>query len=179
MLKEKRAKQEFDGRIWPKLLEFNERMDAQLSTKANFLLGASTVVLMFALNKALSQEFWAFPALTMIAWSILIFGGFVSMLVAMMIVLPKLRVFSRKERVPADVFYYKNIITFYDRKKYYEYLKDLPWDSERIGRAYANQVFSLAQNILPYKFGLLRISGWTLVLSLLLSTLFFLTSIIV
>lgn len=84
--------------------------------------------------------------------------------------------FSRKERIQDDIFYYKNIRSFFNRESYVEYLKDLPLDNKRISKAYANQVYSLATYVIPYKFKLLKISGWILTLSIISSLgLFFLS----
>jgi len=91
-----------------------------------------------------------------------------------MIILPKLRIFSKKQRIKEDVFYYKNITKFYSRSSYNKALKNLPFDNERIVEAYANQIYSLAENILPYKFKMLKISGWTLIISIFLSIISYL-----
>jgi len=166
-------KGEFDGRIWPSLLEFNLKIDEELTSKANFLFGASTLILFFVLNKIVSTEFLTSPFFVRLAWGVLFCGSFFSFLASMMIVLPKLRYFSQKERLREDIFYYKNIWEYYSRAEYANYLKDLPYDEKRIGLAYAHQIYSLATHILPYKFRVLKIAGWILVASVLISTLFF------
>jgi len=48
-MNEKRV--EFNGRIWPTILEFNVNLDSQLISKSNFIFGASTLILIFILNK--------------------------------------------------------------------------------------------------------------------------------
>ncbi len=159
----------FDGRIWPIILEFNVNLDAQLISKSNFIFGASTLILIFILNKLTSMGLKEFSAFTHTPLIILLIGSFLSSLLSMMVILPKLRMFSKKERKKEDIFYYKNIMKFYTRKEYIQSLKDLPKDNKRISQAYANQVYSLATHILPFKFKMLKISGWTLILSLFLS----------
>lgn len=166
-------KGEFDGRIWPTILEFNLKIDEELTSKANFLFGASTLILFFVLNKMLSPEFLTSSFFIKLAWGILFCGSFLSFLASMMIVLPKLRYFSQKERLREDIFYYKNIQEHYSRAEYLKYLIDLPTDEKRIGLAYAHQIYSLATHILPYKFRVLKIAGWILVVSVLTSTLLF------
>lgn len=173
MPKKQNQKAEFDGRIWPTLLDFNVQLDSQLTSKANFLFSASTLILLFVLNKALSQGFDALQSQAQIAWNILLTGAFFSSLTSLMIVLPRLRIFSSKERIAEDVLYYKNIKKFYTREQYFEYLKSLPLDNERIAKAYANQIYSLATYVIPFKFKLLKLSGWILILSIFFSLLTF------
>lgn len=179
MSKKKKENKEagFDGRIWPNILDFNARIDEQLTSKANFLFGASTFIMIFIANKILSVEFLKLQVFLQYAWFVLLTGSFFSFLASMMIVLPKIRLFSQKERIKEDIFYYKNVMKFYSRKDYANYLKDLPLDNKRIGLAYANQIYSLATNIIPFKFRLLKISGWVLVVSIILSSVLFVTSL--
>jgi hypothetical protein len=162
----------FDGRIWPNILDFNHRIDTHLTSKANFLFGASTIILVFLINSTL-EKFSNFSPYVKISMTILLIGSFISSMLSMMIVLPRLRIFSRKERVKQDIFWYKNVQKFYTRKQYETYLKDLPLDNARIGKAYANQIYSLSTKILPYKFKMLKLSGWTLVLTLFFSVCIF------
>lgn len=169
MAKKEKKEAGFDGRIWPNLLDFNVNIDSQLTSKSNFIFGASTLILIFILSKLITKEDFSSNIFINLPWVILLIGTFLSSLLSIMIVLPKLRIFSKKERIKSDIFYYKNIINFYSREDYYNFLKDLPTDNKRISEAYANQVYSLATNILPYKFKMLKISGWTLVISILLS----------
>ena len=131
----KKKKSEFDGRIWPVILDFNIQLDSQLTSKANFLFSASTLILLFVLNKALSSGFEAIDNAAKAAWSILLAGAFLSSLTSLMIVLPRLRIFSTKDRIADDILYYKNIRTFYTREQYFKCLKDLPLDNERIAKA--------------------------------------------
>jgi hypothetical protein len=173
--KGKEEKKEFDGRIWPNLLDFNVNIDTQLTSKANFLFGASTLLLIFILNKLVSDI--KFSRTTTIILGVLLIGSFISSFISLMIVLPKLRIIKRKERIRDDVFYYKNIKKFYGRDEYYNYLKDLPFDNERIAKAYSNQVYSLATVIIPRKFRLLKISGWVLIGSVIVSILIYLLTI--
>lgn len=173
----KKEKSEFDGRIWPTILDFNINLDSQLTGKANFLFGAATLILMFVLNKTFSLEFSQLLPLMKSAWLVLLAGSFLSSLTAMMIVLPRLRIFSSKERSKDDVFYYKNLLTFYTKEQYADYLKDLPIDNARIGKAYASQIYSLATYVIPYKSRLLKISGWVLFTSIVTSIILFLTSV--
>jgi len=156
------------------ILDFNVNIDSQLTSKANFLFGASTLILIFTLNKVFSPDFGPLIDQARTAWITLLVGSFLSSLTAIMIVLPRIRIFSTKERVRKDVIYYKNIRSFYSRKMYIECLKDMPSDSGRIGRTYANQVYSLASDMIPYKFRLLKLSGWVLIISIVLSVAMFL-----
>ena len=165
----KKEKTEFDGRIWPTILDFNVNIDSQLTSKANFLFGASTLILVFVLNKMFDAEFWNVPDLAKYAWLSLLAGSFISSLFSLMIVLPRIRLFSGKERIQDDVLYYKNILKFFTRDSYHDYLKDLPTDNKRISAAYSNQVYSLATHVIPYKFKLLKFSGWSLITSILVS----------
>ncbi len=169
----------FDGRIWHTILQFNVQIDDHLTSKTNFLFGASTLILFFVLNKILSGDFIAYPFPIRAAWYVLLVGSFLSFIASMAIVLPKLRYFSQKERLREDIFYYKNILEHYSRKEYVEYLKNLPYDEKRIGLAYANQIYSLATNIIPYKFKVLKIAGWTLVVSVLVSAVLFVAHTII
>lgn len=165
----KKEKVEFDGRVWPTILDFNVNIDAQLTSKANFLFGASTLILVFVINKMFGAEFWNLPVLAKYAWLSLLAGSFISSLFSLMIVLPRIRLFSSKERIRDDVLYYKNILQFFNRESYHDYLKDLPLDNKRIALAYSNQIYSLATYVIPYKFKLLKFSGWSLVTSILIS----------
>lgn len=160
----------FDGRIWPNLLDFNVKMDDQLTSKSNFLFGASTAIFFAVLNKGLSAD-QIFAGASTYAWYILLAGSFFSMMTSLMVILPKLWFFSYKDRIKDDIFYYKNIRRFYSRQGFWRCIKDLPTDQERISKAYANQVYTLATHIIPYKFRLLKISGWTLLISVLSSVL--------
>jgi 4-amino-4-deoxy-L-arabinose transferase-like glycosyltransferase len=161
----KEEKKEFDGRIWPNLLDFNVNIDSQLTSKANFLFGACMLVLMFIVSKIFSAGFSALDIFVRLSWYVLLVGSFIAALLSMMVVLPKLRIFSKKLRVKDDIFYYKNIKKYYMREDYCSYLRNLPSDNERISKAYANQIYSLATNIIPYKFKMLKISGWTFIIT--------------
>ncbi len=159
----KKEKTEFDGRIWPTILDFNVNIDSQLTSKANFLFGASTLILVFVLNKVFDVAFWDVPILAKYAWISLLAGSFIASLFSLMVVLPRIRIFSSKDRIQDDVLYYKNILNFHNRESYCECLKDLPTDNKRIASAYANQIYSLATYVIPYKFKLLKFSGWSLI----------------
>ena len=163
----KKGDKEFDNRLLPTILRFNTDLDAQLTTKANFIFGASTLVAVFVLNKVLTVEFGMYYLSIKFAWFILLAGSLAASLMSLMVVLPKLRIFSKKERFKADVFYYKNILKFYTRDKYCDYLELLPKDYEKSTSAFANQIYSLATNILPFKFKMLKISGWTLMITVI------------
>ncbi len=163
----------FDPRVLSKVLDFNVNIDKQLTTKANFIFAASTLILMYIINRVYSMDFATLLFREQMPWILLIVGSFVSSLLALMVVLPKLRIFSKKERIKKDIFYYKNIKKYYSRKKYTKYLATLPSDAKKISDAYSNQVYSLATNIIPYKFRMLKISGWVLVISFFASMLFF------
>lgn len=165
----KKEKTEFDGRIWPTILDFNVNIDTQLTSKANFLFGASTLILVFVINKMFGVEFWNVPILAKYAWLSLLAGSFISSLFSLMIVLPRIRLFSSKVRMQDDVLYYKNILKFFTRDSYHDCLKDLPTDNKRIAAAYSNQIYSLATYVIPYKFKLLKFSGWSLITSILVS----------
>ncbi len=169
----KKEENTFDGRIWANILDFNVNLDSQLISKANLIFGASTLILVFILNKLTLIENIIFN-ISLLPHLILIAGSFLSSLLSVMVILPKLRIFSKKERFKEDIFYYKNIRKYYSRDDYCRFLADLPTDNKRIGEAYANQVYSLATNILPFKFKMLKLSGWSLVISILLSIIFFL-----
>lgn len=169
MAKKEPQKADFDGRIWPNLLDYNVNMDAQLISKSNFIFGASTLILIFILNKLASPNLFKANIITNLPMLILLVGSFFSSLLSILIVLPRIRFFSKKERFSQDIFYYKNIKKFYTRKSYHDCIKDLPMDNKRIGEAYASQIYSLATSVIPYKFKLLKISGWTLMTSIFLS----------
>ncbi len=158
----------YDGRFISKVLDFNINMDSELTSKANFLFGASSVVFLFLLNRLLFSEI-ALNSEYFLLTAILLVGSSLSALLALMVILPKIRIFSKKERVKEDIFYYKNITSFYTRKQYIDYLKKVPLDSDLINKAYANQVYSLAMNIIPYKFRMLKFSGWLLTFSVFFS----------
>ena len=87
----------------------------------------------------------------------------------MLVILPRLRIFSKKQREKDEVFYYRNILKFYSRESYYNAIKDLPLNSKKAGRAYSNQIYSLASKIIPYKFKMLKYAGWTLIFTIFLS----------
>lgn len=165
----KRGVKEFDNRLLPTILRFNTDLDAQLTTKANFIFGASTIVVVFVLNKILTADFGFYQGSIKFAWFVLLAGSLAASLMSLMVVLPKLRIFSKKERVKDDVFYYKNILKYYTRDEYCDYLELLPKDYEKSTSAFANQIYSLAVNILPFKFKMLKISGWTLMLTVISS----------
>lgn len=173
MLKNKKEESTFDGRIWSNILDFNTNLDSQLTSKANFIFAGSTLILTFILNRLVSIEAFNFR-ITVLPFIILLLGSFLSSLISMMVILPKLRIFSKKKRIKEDIFYYKNIIKFYSREDYCNFLSDLPTDNKRIGEAYANQVYSLAKNIIPFKFKMLKISGWVLMVSIFLSAISYL-----
>jgi hypothetical protein len=174
MGKENGKEKKSTPQILSDILDFNVNIDAQLTSKANLMFGASTFVLLFSLNKALSNEFLKFDSLLKTSWIVLLIGSFIASLLSIMVVLPKLRIFSKKERIKEDVFYYKNIINFFSRKKYQAYLKKLPKNNKGINLAYSNQIYSLSKNILPYKFKMLKLSGWILILSIFTSMTLFL-----
>lgn len=162
-------KESFDTRFWSTALEFNTSMDTNLTSKANFLFGASTLVLIFLLNKLVTGNFFQAVFINNFPLMILMLGTFLSSLFSLLVILPKIRIFSKKERIKSDVFYYKNILKFYTRKDYCNCIKKLPSDHKGMGEAYANQIYSLASNILPFKFKMLKLSGWILISSLMLS----------
>jgi hypothetical protein len=151
------------------ILNFNINLDAQLTSKANFILGASTFVLVFSLNKVLSNDFLQLNTMLRSPWFMLLGGSFIAAVLSIMLVLPKIYFFSFKKRIKQDIFYYKNIGEYFNRRTYGEYLAKLPDSEELINEAYANQIYSLSQHILPYKFRMLKISGWTLIITILLA----------
>jgi len=102
-----------------------------------------------------------------------------SALLSILIILPKIRLFSTKERVKKDIFYYKNIIKFYSRDEYCKVLSNLPSNNKAIGEAYANQIYSLAKHIIPLKFKMLKISGWVLIISIFLSLVSYLFNLFI
>jgi len=163
-----------DTKLWASILDFNVRMDSQLTTKANFFFGASTLIAVFILGQLISKDNIYHDIKLYLPWIILLVGSLISSLLAVMVVLPKIRVFSKKERIKKDIFYYKNILKYYSRNSYVKYLSQLPNDEKLIGEAYSNQVFSLANNIIPYKSKILKISGWTLVISIFITVLTYL-----
>ncbi len=164
---------EFNGRLWPSILEFNVNLDAQLTSKSNFIFGASTVLLLFLLNSLLTKNnYAALPWGRKMGIGILILGSILAAGLSLMVVLPKIRILSDKERIREDIFYYKNIRQFYTREKYVRHLQNLVYDEDGIAKAYAHQIYSLATNILSYKFKMLKWSGWTLITCLVLGLLF-------
>lgn len=168
----------FDGRIWPNLLDFNVNMDNQLTGKANFLFGAATLIFALVFNKLLSGEFNNMTSLQQNAWLVLLIGSFVSLLASMLIVLPRIRFLQQKERIKKDLFYYKNILHYYSREDYLSSLSNLPYDNKRIGEAYAHQIYSIATHVIPYKFRILKVAGWVLVVTILTSTILFFLAIV-
>jgi hypothetical protein len=175
---EYKEKKEFNGRILPNILEFNVNIDAQLISKSNFIFGASTLILVFILNNIISNQI-NILSLKYLPLTLLLVGSFMSSLISILIILPKLRIISKKERIKEDVFYYKNIITSYSREEYIKYLKELPKDDTKSIEAYSNQIYSLAKNIIPYKFKLLKIAGWTLITSIFLSIFLYIINSII
>ncbi len=169
-----KPRKDFDGRVWPTILDFNVNIDSQLTSKANFLFGASTLMFMYLVDKYLFSPI-TLTSIDYAAVLILLAGSFIAMVLELMVILPKIRLFQKKERVKEDVLYYKNIMNFYTREQYVRYLKDLPLDETRISKAYANQIYSLATHIIPYKFAMLKKAGWIQVFSLLVAVLLLLT----
>ncbi|MAF50619.1 MAG: hypothetical protein CMH64_00860 [Nanoarchaeota archaeon] len=166
----------FEFRLWPSVLASNEKLDAQLVSKSRFVFGASTIILVFILNKLVETELSKINLFTNLPLMILLIGSFFSSIFSMLVILPKLRIFSKKERIKKDVFYYKDITNNYSRKSYVNYLKELPFDFDKSGEAYAHEIYSLANDIIPYKFKMFKISGWILVFSIIFSVVsFFLT----
>jgi hypothetical protein len=165
----KRVEEEFNIRVWPDILQFSVNLDAQLITKANFIFGASTIILFFVLNKVITLELSKESFLLNSPYFILLIGTFISSLLCMLVILPRLRIFSKKQREKDEVFYYRNILKFYSRESYYNAIKDLPLNSKKAGRAYSNQIYSLASKIIPYKFKMLKYAGWTLIFTIFLS----------
>ncbi|MBT3814503.1 hypothetical protein HOE37_03950 [Candidatus Woesearchaeota archaeon] len=167
------TKKKDDGHFFnhSKILEFNMNVDAQLITKSNFIFGASTLVLMFVLYQVFAEKLILDGLANKLPWLILIIGSFTAALLSMMVIMPKIFLFSKKKRVKEDIFYYKNINKFYSREKYADYLYDLPRNERKVSDAYAHQIYSLANTILPFKFKMIKISGWMLTFSILLSIL--------
>ena len=95
----------------------------------------------------------------------------ISLIIIPLVLYAGLLLFSKKKRVKEDIFYYKNINKFYSREKYADYLYDLPRNERKVSDAYAHQIYSLANTILPFKFKMIKISGWMLTFSILLSIL--------
>ena len=113
-LANKKSGEKYD-RVWSNILEMNIYLDSQLTTKANFLFSASTLTLLFLLNKFFEINQVSAFSYQKIPIFLLMMGSLVCALLSMMIVLPKIRLFSKKERINEDVFYYKNIIKFFSR----------------------------------------------------------------
>ncbi len=153
------------------ILSFNVKLDEQLNNKANFLMGASAIIFVFIAGMITRGDFLEFRIGVQIAWVLIGIGTFISFLTAILIVTPKLRFFSKRERVKEDVFYYKNIIQFYTREEYVNMLNNLKKDGRMITAAFGNQIYSLSKNIIPFKSRLLKWSGWVLVLSLVIGIL--------
>ena len=170
MPKKEKGDKFFDPRILSTILNFNVDMDKQLISKTNFMFGASTLIAVFILNRLIETESSIF-SLEFIPLLILLAGSLIASIVSLLVVLPKIRMFSKKERVKHDVFYYKNILQFYSRRDYIKYLEKLPYDQDKVSKAYSNQIYSLANNIIPYKSRMLKISGRAIIISILLSLL--------
>jgi len=172
----KKEKEDFNTRIWPDILNFNIHLDSELIKKSNFIFGASTIILVFILNKLVAEGLFKNSFLLNLPFYILLTGTFISSLLSMLVILPKIRLFSKKERRRGDFFYYKNILKFYSREEYYQIIKSLPVNNKKTGRAYADQIYSLANNILPYKFKMLKYAGWTLIFTIFFAIISYLIS---
>ena len=98
MRKKKKLESSFDGRILPNILDFNVNLDAQLISKSNYIFGASTLILIFILNRFLSIESPEF-SMENLPLIILLTGSFITSLSSISIILPKIRIFSKKERI--------------------------------------------------------------------------------
>jgi len=173
----------YDGRLWGSILNFNINMDNQLTTKANFLFGASTLILILVINSLMNNVFMLSNGLRKYGLIILLVGGAMGALLSLMIILPKLnisgwRLFKRTQRSKEDIFYYKNISKYYSRDEYINYVKTLPKNEEATGLAYAGEVYNLATNIIPYKFGMLNWAGWVLIGSIIISMVLFVISLV-
>ncbi|RLE39110.1 hypothetical protein DRJ17_01815 [Candidatus Woesearchaeota archaeon] len=150
------------------ILNFNKWLDTQFNNKANFLMGASGLILVYTAGVLTRKEFLDYPLLLKIGWGIIAIGCFFSFLMAILIVTPKIRILSKKERIKKDIFYYKNISQYYTRNEYIKELDKLKKNSKKITEAFENQIYSLSQHILPIKSRLLKRAGWTLVFSLVI-----------
>jgi hypothetical protein len=170
---EKEKKMDFDGRIWPKILDTQIYIDSQLTTKANILFGAATLFIVFFLNKIISSEYVRMEPSLKLVLILIVITGFIASLLSISIVLPRVRFFIKRARLKEDVFYFKNITKCYTREEYFEYLKDLPKDNERIARAYSAQIYSFANDVLLPKSKMLKVAGFTLILTMLMAILFF------
>lgn len=168
MPKKEKEDKFFDPRILSTILNFNIDLDKQLISKTNFMFGATTLIAVFILNRLIETES-SILSLEFIPLLILLVGSLIASVISLLVVLPKMRMFSKKERFKQDVFYYKNILKFYSRDDYKKYLSDLPNNRKKVTEAYSNQIYSLANNIIPYKSRMLKISGRVLIISIFLS----------
>lgn len=160
------AYKEYNGRVWPGLLDFNIQMDRELTSKGNFLFGASTLIFFSTLSRGLEAQ--ALSSLARIGWYTLLTGAFSAMVCGLMMILPKPPFLQHKKRIKEDVFYYKNIMRFYTRKAFVEHITRMPRDDSLTAKAYAHQIYTLTTHIIPYKSRLLKFGGWILLTAILL-----------
>ena len=123
------------------------------------------------LSKIIAVDFLVYHILIRTAIVIIFVGAGCASIMAMLIILPKIRLFSSKDRSKQDVFYYKNICRFYTEQSLFEYLSDLPDNRENFLRAYGHQIYTLATRVIPFKVRLLKMAGWTLIISGIIGTL--------
>lgn len=150
------------------ILNFNMKLDEQLNNKSNFLMGASALIIIFTVGVITKNEFLSYARALKIGWAVIGVGSFLTFLMAIMIITPKIRIIRKKERIKEDVIYYKNITKFYSREQYIQELSDVIWNKDKITRAFGNQIYSLSDNILPFKSRLLKRAGWTFLISLVI-----------
>jgi len=168
--RKKKEEKTFDGRIWPGILQFNMVKDQEITTKSNFIFGASMLIFALIINKGLPETYGS--TLVKSAWIVLLLGAFVSAFFSMLTITPS-KILGKKKRIPEDIFWYKNVVKCYSRKQYIAYLKELPYDNNKIGKAYANQIYTLVSEVLPYRGKMLKIAAIILILSVLTSLVLF------
>jgi len=161
------------------ILNFNVNLDEKINNKTNFLMGGAAVIIVFAMGLLSKPEFSLYTTPTKIGWMILLIGCFLSFLMSILIITPRVRIFSKREKLKEDLFYYKNITHFFSRKEYLKQLHRLKSDSKMITESFGNLIYHLSKVILPFKSKLLRLAGWTLFFSLVIGTIFVLIGLFV
>ena len=75
----------YDPRINSNILNFNMNIDQQLTSKANFLFGASTLILVFIIERIYNLDFSSVNFFALVSWIVLLIGSFISSLTSLLI----------------------------------------------------------------------------------------------
>ena len=141
-----------------------------LNLRANWLITIASFILVFVMSN-LSK--FNTNILTTIGLSILMIGSVISLISLMLILVPYVKAPRNYYRsLDGDIFYFRNIECGFTKEEFIEYLGRLRSTAEELDRIYGASIYNNATVRLPSITAKLKIGGWSLIIALVVGSLF-------